>query len=41
MIVAVHGLDAAVPGRLRLARDRVRAGTMAAETVLHDLGVIR
>jgi urease subunit alpha len=40
MIVAVHGLDAAVPGQLRLARDRVRAATMAAETVLHDLGVI-
>jgi urease subunit alpha len=40
MIVAVHGLDAAVPGQLRMARDRVRAATMAAETVLHDLGVI-
>jgi urease subunit alpha len=40
MIVAVHGLDASVPGQLRLARDRVRAATMAAETVLHDLGVI-
>ena len=40
MIVAVHGLDAAIPAQLRLARDRVRAATMAAETVLHDLGVI-
>jgi urease subunit alpha len=40
MIVAVHGLDASVPSQLRLARDRVRAATMAAETVLHDLGVI-
>jgi urease subunit alpha len=40
MIAAVHGLDATVPGQLRLARDRVRAATMAAETVLHDLGVI-
>ncbi|HVN13157.1 MAG TPA: urease subunit alpha [Kineosporiaceae bacterium] len=40
MIVAVHGLDAVVPSQLRLARDRVRAATMAAETVLHDVGVI-
>jgi urease subunit alpha len=40
MIVAVHGLDPSVPSQLRLARDRVRAATMAAETVLHDLGVI-
>jgi urease subunit alpha len=40
MIVAVHGLDASVPSQRRLARDRVRAATMAAETVLHDLGVI-
>ena len=40
MIMAVHGLDAAVPDQWRLARDRVRPVTMAAETVLHDLGVI-
>lgn len=40
MIVAVHGLHPHLPGQLRLARDRVRAATMAAETVLHDLGVI-
>jgi urease subunit alpha len=40
MIVAVHGLDASVPSQVRLARDRVRAATMAAETVLQDLGVI-
>jgi urease subunit alpha len=40
MIVAVHGLDASVLSQVRLARDRVRAVTMAAETVLHDLGVI-
>lgn len=40
MIMAVHGLDAAVPDQWRLARDRVRPATMAAETVLHDLGVI-
>ncbi|HYY10244.1 MAG TPA: urease subunit alpha [Kineosporiaceae bacterium] len=37
MIMAVHGL---APSQERLARDRVRAATMAAETVLHDLGVI-
>ena len=35
--MAVHGL---APSQERLARDRVRAATMAAETVLHDLGVI-
>ncbi len=40
MIIAVHGLRPSLPGELRLARDRVRAATMAAETVLHDLGVI-
>lgn len=40
MIVAVHGLRPSLPGELQLARDRVRAATMAAETVLHDLGVI-
>jgi urease subunit alpha len=40
MIVAVHGLRPGLPGELQLARDRVRAATMAAETVLHDLGVI-
>lgn len=40
MIVAVQGLRPALPGTLQLARDRVRAATMAAETVLHDLGVI-
>lgn len=40
MIVAVHGLRPDLPGELRLAHDRVRAATMAAETALHDLGVI-
>jgi urease subunit alpha len=40
MIIAVHGLRPELPGELRLARDRVRGVTMAAETVLHDLGVI-
>jgi urease subunit alpha len=37
MIMHVHGLALS---QERLARDRVRAATMAAETVLHDLGVI-
>jgi urease subunit alpha len=38
MIALVHGLD---PERdSALARDRIRAGTMAAEGPLHDLGVI-
>jgi urease subunit alpha len=40
MIALVHGLDPARAGDARLARDRVRAGTMAAEGPLHDLGVI-
>jgi urease subunit alpha len=40
MIVAVHGLRPDLPGEMRLAHDRVRASTMAAEDVLHDLGVI-
>jgi urease subunit alpha len=38
MIALVHGLD---PERdAALARDRIRAGTLAAEGPLHDLGVI-
>jgi len=40
MIVSCHGLRTGLPGEDALARDRVRAGTMAAEGVLHDLGVI-
>jgi urease subunit alpha len=40
MVVAVHGLDAHLDHDLALARDRIRAGTMGAEDVLHDLGVI-
>lgn len=40
MIVSVHGLNPDVPGDLELARDRVRAETMGAENLLHDLGVI-
>lgn len=40
MIVSVHGLDPGLPGDAALAGDRIRAGTMGAEGVLHDLGVI-
>jgi urease subunit alpha len=40
MITAVHGLKPGLPGDQALARDRIREGTMAAEGVLHDLGVI-
>ena len=40
MIVSVHALRADLPGDLANARDRVRAGTMGAEDVLHDLGLI-
>lgn len=40
MIFAAHGLKADLPGDAAIARDRIRAGTMGAEDVLHDLGVI-
>lgn len=40
MIVSVHGLSLDLPGDAALARDRIRAGTMGAEDVLHDLGAI-
>jgi urease subunit alpha len=40
MIVSAHGLKTDLPGEAALARDRIRAGTMGAEDVLHDLGVI-
>jgi urease subunit alpha len=40
MIIAVHGLNQEESGDVRLARDRIRDGTMGAEDVLHDLGVI-
>jgi urease subunit alpha len=40
MIMASHGLKADLPGDTAMARDRIRAGTMGAEDVLHDLGVI-
>ncbi|GAB3270672.1 urease subunit alpha [Kineosporia babensis] len=40
MIFAAHGLKEDIPGDAVLARDRIRAGTMGAEDVLHDLGII-
>ncbi|WP_431901987.1 urease subunit alpha [Nonomuraea sp. bgisy101] len=40
MIVNAHGLKTDLPGDASIARDRIRAGTMGAEDVLHDLGVI-
>lgn len=40
MIMSVHALSDQVPGDVAMARDRIRARTMGAENVLHDLGVI-
>ncbi|MGW7519573.1 urease subunit alpha [Streptomyces sp. NPDC054796] len=40
MIVSVHDLKPGLPGDAAMARDRIRAGTMGAEDVLHDLGAI-
>ncbi|WP_405497732.1 urease subunit alpha [Streptomyces sp. NBC_00096] len=40
MIVSVHDLKPDLPGDAAMARDRIRAGTMGAEDLLHDLGVI-
>ncbi|MFE9421659.1 urease subunit alpha [Kitasatospora sp. NPDC006697] len=40
MIVSAHDLKLDLPGDAAMARDRVRAGTMGAESVLHDLGLI-
>ncbi|MFD7615569.1 urease subunit alpha [Streptomyces sp. NPDC059802] len=40
MIATVHRLDPGSPDALRLAADRIRTGTLGAEDVLHDLGVI-
>lgn len=40
MIELVHVLRADLPGDAQLAADRVRPRTMAAEDVLHDLGLI-
>ncbi|KOU54075.1 urease subunit alpha [Streptomyces sp. WM6378] len=40
MIVSVHDLKTDLPGDAAMARDRIRAGTMGGEDVLHDLGAI-
>lgn len=40
MIMDVHGLSPDVPADRLITRDRIRASTMGAENVLHDLGVI-
>ncbi|HET9091365.1 MAG TPA: urease subunit alpha, partial [Acidimicrobiales bacterium] len=40
MVIACHGLRADLDGDRLRAADRIRAGTMGAEGVLHDLGVI-
>lgn len=40
MIMKAHGLSAQVAQDRARAADRIRAATMAAENVLHDLGVI-
>jgi len=40
MIMSVHALSGEVPSDVAIARDRIRARTMGAENVLHDLGVI-
>jgi urease subunit alpha len=40
MIMASHGLKEDIPSDVVMARDRIRAETMGAEDVLHDLGII-
>lgn len=40
MVVSVHRLDRQLAEDVAAARDRVRASTIAAEDVLHDLGAI-
>ena len=40
MIMDAHDLKADLPGDALMARERIRASTMGAEDVLHDLGVI-
>ena len=40
MIASVHGLDLRLPEDVAAARDRVRASTIAAESLLHDIGAI-
>jgi urease subunit alpha len=40
MLMVCHHLDAAIPEDLAFAESRIRAETIAAEDVLHDLGAI-
>ena len=40
MIMTVHRLDYSLQEDIEAARDRVRSGTIAAESLLHDLGAI-
>jgi urease subunit alpha len=40
MIMTVHRLDYDLPEDVRAAQDRVRVSTIAAESILHDLGAI-
>jgi len=40
MIAFSHGLRTDVPGDVAVAVDRIRPGTMGAENLLHDLGVV-
>ncbi len=40
MIVSAHDLKTDLPGDAAMAHDRIRAGTMGAEDILHDLGII-
>ena len=40
MIFAAHGLNHHSPSDHHIVKDRIRGGTMGAEGVLHDLGVI-
>jgi len=41
MVELVHVLRADLPGDHQLAADRVRPATMAAESVLHDMGLVQ
>lgn len=40
MIIDAHDLKVDLPGDALMARERIRASTMGAEDVLHDLGII-
>jgi len=40
MTILSHGLSFDVPGEVEMARERIRAATMAAEGPLHELGAI-